>query len=61
VLGMEDVLNDVSYQIYPDRQWLNPMASGQPFDLDWLSTTGGYMALDARTNFFTNYYSFSPG
>jgi hypothetical protein len=61
VLAMEDVVDGVSYRVYPDRQWLNPMASGQPFDLAWVSTTGGYVALDARTNYFTNYYSFSPG
>jgi hypothetical protein len=61
VLGMEDVVNGFSYRVYPDRQWLNPMASGNPFDLSWNTTSGQYVALDARINFFTNYYSLSPG
>jgi hypothetical protein len=61
VLGMEGVVDGVSYQVYPDRRWLNPMASGNPFDMTWLATGGGYVALDARANFFTNYYSISPG
>jgi hypothetical protein len=46
----------------PDwRGMLASRASGSPFDLGWASTAGGYLALDARTNFFTNYYSISPG
>ena len=35
--------------------------SGNPFDLNWLKTNTAYRALDARINFFTNYYSISPG
>ncbi len=30
-------------------------------NLSWIDTAGGYLALDARINFFTNYYSISPG
>jgi hypothetical protein len=30
-------------------------------NLAWVNTEGGYLALDARINFFTNYYSVSPG
>jgi hypothetical protein len=30
-------------------------------NLAWLNTAGGYLALDSRINFFTNYYSISPG
>jgi hypothetical protein len=26
-----------------------------------MNTVGGYLVLDARINFFTNYYSISPG
>ena len=29
--------------------------------LNWLKTNTAYRALDARINFFTNYYSISPG
>jgi hypothetical protein len=28
--------------------------------MSWINTAGGYLALDARINFFTNYYSISP-
>jgi hypothetical protein len=47
--------------VFPDRQWCNPSASGNPFDLNWLKTNTAYRAMDARINFFTNYYSCSPG
>lgn len=53
--------------IYPDRHWINPFADGTPakptgaLNLAWVNTEGGYLALDARINFFTNYYSVSPG
>jgi hypothetical protein len=30
-------------------------------NLSWINTAGGYPALDPRINFFTNYYSISPG
>jgi len=61
VLGTKSEINGVSYKVYPDRQWLNPMASGNPFDMAWNRPTDGILALDSRTNFFTNYYSWSPG
>jgi hypothetical protein len=61
VLGTESGSGGVDYRIYPDRQWINPMASGNPFDMAWHRTSTGYLAVDARTNFFTNYYSWSPG
>ena len=43
------------------------MADGTPanpsgaLNLSWMNTAGGYLALDARIWFFTNYYSISPG
>lgn len=52
---------------YPDRHWANPFADGTPSDpsgplnLAWTNTAGGYLAIDARINSFTNYYSISPG
>ena len=30
-------------------------------NLAWINTAGEYLALDARVNFFTNYYLFSTG
>jgi len=67
VVGFEEVVSGRSLRIYPDRRWLNPMADGTPanpagpFDLGWRRTAGGYLDLDARIWFFTDYYSISPG
>ena len=61
VLATKSEINGVDYRVYPDRQWINPMATGNPFDMAWNRPTDGILALDARTNFFTNYYSWSPG
>src|SRR5262245_59792231 len=61
VIGFESTVGGVDYRLYPDRQWLNPMAAGYPFDLTWTRNPGGYRALDARIWFFTDYYSISPG
>lgn len=61
VLGFEEVVGGVSYRVYPDRRWTNPFASGNPYDMAWTTTAGGFLALDSRINFFTNYYSISPG
>jgi hypothetical protein len=61
VLATQSEINDVNYKVYADRQWINPMASGNPFDMAWKRPIDGSLALDARTNFFTNYYSWSPG
>ena len=67
VVGFEDVVGGISYVIYPDRHWINPFADGTPakpsgaFNLSFINTTGGYLALDMRINYFTNYYSISPG
>jgi hypothetical protein len=67
VIGFEQVVGGLSYMVYPDRHWVNPMADGTPakpsgvFNLSWINTAGGYLALDSRINFFTNYYSVGPG
>jgi hypothetical protein len=67
VIGFEEVIAGRSLRIYPDRRWINPMADatpenlGGPFDLGWRRVAGGYLDLDARIWFFTNYYSVSPG
>jgi hypothetical protein len=54
------VVDGVSYRVYPNRRWLNPMASENPF-MAWLARGDGYVAFDARANFFTNHYSIIPG
>jgi hypothetical protein len=67
VLGFEDFVSGMSYRIYPDRHWMNPFANGtkadpsKPLNTSWVNVAGRYLALNARTNFFTNYYSVSPG
>jgi hypothetical protein len=67
VIGFEEVVGGQSYMVYRDRHWINPFADGTPsepsgaLNLSWINTIGGYLALDSRINFFTNYYSISPG
>ena len=67
VIGFQETVNGRSYQVYPDRRWVNPLADGTPenpsgaLNLAWGNAAGGYLELDARINFFTNYYSISPG
>jgi hypothetical protein len=67
VIGFEEEVAGRSLRIYPDRRWINPMADATsenpagPFDLGWRRVSGGYLDLDARIWFFTNYYSVSPG
>jgi hypothetical protein len=67
VVGFRETVSGRSFRIYPDRRWLNPMADGTPenpggpLDLAWRRKDGGYLDLDLRIWFFTNYYSISPG
>jgi hypothetical protein len=67
VIGFQETVSDRSLRIYPDRRWINPMADGTPanpsgpMDLGWRKTAGGYLDIDARIWFFTDYYSISPG
>ena len=51
--------------VYKDRQWTNPLLgnysrAGPETNLEWLYHSGSFRDLDARVNFFTNYYSVSP-
>jgi hypothetical protein len=68
VLGFSDEVGGVSYRLYPDRQWVNPFAAGRgtdpknyPYDVRWTFNDDGRTAVDQRANFFTNYYSLTPG
>ncbi len=67
VIGFENSVGGLSILMYPDRHWLNPftdMTLTKPpgdLNLSWVNTVGLDLALDARINFFTNYYSVSPG
>jgi hypothetical protein len=70
VIGLEDdFVGGVSYRVYPDRHWLNPMADGTAAkpggvkDTSWMNVAGAYpyLDLDARIWMFTDYYSLSPG
>lgn len=66
-IGLQGGVNGADYRVYPDRKWLNPvnnMKSRWPksaTDLSFTERGSGYRALDARTWFFTDYYSISPG
>ena len=67
VIGFQEELNGGSLRVYPDRRWTNPLDNVTPLgphntlDLSWKNVAGGYLALDARIWFFTDYYSLSPG
>lgn len=67
VIGFEQDLGGSSLRIYPDRRWLNPMDNATPqspsteMDLAFVNKANGFLALDPRIWFFTNYYSISPG
>ncbi|SDR84382.1 DUF1254 domain-containing protein [Halopseudomonas sabulinigri] len=66
VIGLQQGTGDSDFRVYQDRQWLNPinnMEARWPDALVDLSftTQGGFRELDARTWFFTDYYSISPG
>ncbi|MFO1058252.1 MAG: DUF1254 domain-containing protein [Dongiaceae bacterium] len=67
VIGFQDSLNGGSLRLYPDRRWINPLDNITPpgprtsLNLSWENVAGNYVDLDARTWFFTNYYSVSPG
>ena len=67
VIGFEPNVSGRSLLVYPDRHWVNPIADGTPenpdgpFNLGWTRKDGGYLDLDTRIWFFTDYYSISPG
>ena len=67
VIAVRDNVTGRDLRVYPDRRWINPIADGTPdnpggaLDLSWRRVDGGYLDIDLRTWFFTNYYSISPG
>jgi hypothetical protein len=67
VIGFESRVSGRDFRVYLDRRWLNPMADATPanpgscFDLGWNRKDAGYLDLDSRIWFFTDYYSISPG
>ena len=67
VIGFENGVQGADFRVYADRRWLNPVnnLTGQwpnpGIDLSFLVGNGSYRDLDARTWFFTDYYSISPG
>jgi hypothetical protein len=66
VLAFDVILAKSAARIYPDRQWTTPIlgayAKGGPdVDLEFLWRSGTFRDLDSRVNYFTNYYSISPG
>ncbi|HWC19086.1 MAG TPA: DUF1254 domain-containing protein [Terriglobales bacterium] len=68
VIAFEPKVAGLSFLVYPDRHWVNPIAEGTsanpggPFaDLSWMRKDAGYIDLDTRIWFFTNYFSTSPG
>lgn len=68
VIAFEPEVSGLSYVVYPNRHWLNPIASGTPAnitgaftDAAWTRREGDYTDLNARIWFFTDYYSLSPG
>ncbi|MGT2455643.1 DUF1254 domain-containing protein [Cupriavidus basilensis] len=66
LIGLQGKSGAADYRVYADRQWVNPVNNlssrwlNAPLDLGFLATKGGYRDLDARTWFFTDYYSISP-
>ena len=67
VIGLSEKMGGADLRIYADRLWVNPVNntnSRWPNALTDLSFTNmklGYRNIDARTWFFTDYYSISPG
>jgi hypothetical protein len=67
VIGFQEAAGGRDFRVYPDRHWVNPIADGTPanpggpLDLNWRRKAEGYLDLDLRIWFFTDYYSISPG
>lgn len=66
-IGLEGGVGGVDFRVYADRKWVNPVNNKNSrwpkamTDLSFAERESGVRALDARTWFFTDYYSISPG
>lgn len=67
VVGLSNGVDNASYLVWPDRQWVNPINNAaypgpeKPLSLDFRDKAHGYTAIAPRVWFFTDYYSISPG
>ncbi|MCG6869664.1 MAG: DUF1254 domain-containing protein [Gammaproteobacteria bacterium] len=67
VIGMMPELNGRDYRVWKDRQWVNPInnvtepGADKSLDLSFRNKAGGFLELEPRIWFFTDYYSISPG
>lgn len=67
VIGLSDGVAGMSYLVWPDRQWVNPVnnmafpGKEKPLDLSFRDVAHGYTAVAPRAWFSTDYYSISPG
>jgi hypothetical protein len=66
-IAFKDSVSGRSFKVFPNRRWVNPMADATtakpsgPLNLSWEREDGGYVDMDIRIWFFTDYYSISPG
>lgn len=67
VIGFEEAVSGRSFRLYPNRRWVNPAADATPsnpggaLDTSWRRKAEGFLDIDTRIWFFTDYYSISPG
>ena len=71
VIGFQETSSAaLSFRVYPDRRWINPMADATPANpggvknTSWMNVAGAYPGIWTSTpasGIFTNYYSVSPG
>lgn len=65
--GLSDGIDGAHFQVYKDRQWLNPVNNlisrwpNAANDLSFTDRKHGFRNLDARAWYFTDYYAISPG
>ncbi|PVZ85420.1 hypothetical protein C9426_19280 [Serratia sp. S1B] len=66
-IGFQTHVSGRNFQIYPDRQWINPFSDITPknpqsdLSLTWHWNDSGILDLDTRIWYFTNYFAVSPG
>lgn len=66
-IGMKSTVNGRDYRVWKDRQWINPVNNvtepgvEKSLDLAFHNKAAGFVEIEPRIWFFTNYYSISPG